>query len=186
MKTDRAKEGWLGPVQTVVVEMADFGEEGGTLSLSRRVKLFTLTYDAQGKRIERKTFYTVHEDSQENLHVTRHDTEGNMIEQTYYQHGEFQYKVFCTYDNKKLVEEDFYDVMGQLRYTREHKYDDHGNPIEMNYSEASGKIIDKLKYENEYDAVGNLIKVTTSRWVTNNGGDVYKPVSICFQTITYY
>jgi hypothetical protein len=76
--------------------------------------------------------------------------------------------------------------MGNPRYARAYKYDDHEHPIEMVYSADGGKIINKLRYENEYDNVGNLIKVTIFRWVTNNGVSFYKPASTHFQTITYY
>jgi hypothetical protein len=103
MKTQREKEGWSGPVKQVTLEVAEFLERESTPVLGPRVPLFTISYDEQGRRVEKTTYYTAHSDSKENDYITKYDDEGRMREQTYYQHGLFQYKVVPTYENKKLV-----------------------------------------------------------------------------------
>jgi hypothetical protein len=187
MKTQREQEGWLGPVGTVVVEMADFLERGGTQILGPRVPLFTLRYDIKGKRVEEKTYYSLHRESGANDCVTSHDTKGNTSALFCFSNGEFLYKVIPTYDsNKRVIKELFCDAMGNPHYKREHEYDARGNPIEMSHSEVNGTIVNKLKYENEYDSVGNLTKVTVFKWSTSNGESFYKPLMVNYQTITYY
>jgi hypothetical protein len=187
MKTQREQEGWLGPVRAVVVEMADFLERGGTQTLGPRVPLFTLEYDIQGKLVGEKTCYILHGESGVNDCITRYDTEGNISALFCFSGGEFLYKVIPTYDsNKRVVEELFCDAMGNPRYKREHKYDARGKPVEMSHCEINGTIVNKLKYDNEYDSVGNLIKVTILKLVDHGGKSSYKPVSVHFQTVTYY
>jgi hypothetical protein len=186
MKSQREKEGWRGPVHTVFVEMANFVEDGDKQSLGPRVPLFSVTYDPAGKRCDETTHYTELIDSHTTDYDTRYDAKGRVSEQSYYRDGMFQYKVLSTYQDEKVVTEDFCAANSTPNYKREHKYDAEGNPIEMSYSEAGGKLIYKLKYDNEYDSAGNLIKITIFQWTSEQGEELYKPLSVHFQTITYY
>jgi hypothetical protein len=187
MKTQREQEGWVGSVRSVVVETADFLEQGETQSLGPRVPLFTLRYDIEGKRVGEKTYYSLHMESGSGDCVPSHDAKGNTSALFCFSNGEFLYKVIPTYDsNKRVVQELFCDATGKPHYRREHEYDARGNPIEMSYSEADGTIVNKLKYENEYDSVGNLTKVTVFKWSTGKGESFYKPVMVNYQTLTYY
>lgn len=187
MKTDREQEGWLGSVKTVIVEKADFLEEADMPALDSREPLFIVHYDIQGRKVNQNTYYHMHGESNPNDFATNYDTEGNISALFCFSKGEFLYKVIPTYDNnKRVVKELFCDAMGNPHYRRDHEYDVRGNPIEMSYSEANGAIINKLKYDNEYDSVGNLIKVTIHKWVNHGGKPFYKPISIHFQNITYH
>ncbi len=186
MKTQREQEGWVGPVRTVAVAMAHFIEEGETQKLGPPVPLFTLRYDIQGRRVGQKTFYSVHREAGPADYVTRYDAKGNSA-LFCFSNGEFLYKVIPAYDgNKRLVKELFCDAMGNLRYTRSHKYDARGNAIEMTYSNAKQTIVNRLRYENEYDSLRNLTKTTVFEWTPGGGEPSYKPIMVNYQTINYY
>jgi hypothetical protein len=186
MKSQREEEGWLGPVRAVVFEMADFHEEGGTEILGPRMTLYTIRYDVKGDRVGEVTYNSIHGESRADDYIESSDGKSNVRELSYRPDGEHRYKVISTYENDKIVEEIYYDVEGVPRYKREHRYDLRGQPVEMIYSESGGMIVNKLRYDNEYDSQGNLTKVTIFKWSTSNGKSCYKPISVHFQNISYY
>lgn len=84
-------------------------------------------------------------------------------------------------------EEFVYSADGKLNQHYLYTLDDKGNKIEETVFEApSGSIRDKYSYSYEFDAKGNWIKQTTSKWVTKDGRSYYEPSSVDYRTITYY
>jgi hypothetical protein len=187
MKSDREQDGLVGLVRHVVAEMAVFLEQGQRQTLGARVPLFTLQYNTRGKRVGERNYYYLHGESGVGDFVTHQDKASNKFELFCFSNGEFLYKVIPTYDsNNKVVDELFYEATGNLLYRRMHEYDVRGNPIAMSLIAASGTVIDKLKYENEYDIAGNLIKVTILKWSSQGGELSFKPIMVNYRTITYF
>lgn len=187
MKSDREHDGLVGPVQAVVIELEDCSEQEGDQTFGPRTPLLTLRYDVGGKRVGERSYSSLHRESAAGDCVATNDTEGKIGALFCFANGRFLNKVMPTYDdNNRIIKELFCDALGNPSYQREHEYDLRGNPIRMTYAKMDGTISDKLKYENEYDSVGNLIKTTILRWSTENGNSFYKPTTITHRTITYY
>ena len=65
--------------------------------------------------------------------------------------------------------------------------DEKGNQIEeTSFETRDGSIRDKYSRTYEFDARGNWIKRTTSKWVTKDGKSYYAPAYVDYRTITYY
>jgi hypothetical protein len=185
MKSEREQDGWFGLVQFVVVEMAEYLDQDGRQTLGRRVPLFTLEYDTEGKRVAEKTYYSLHGTSDVNECLLRQSVDGSRNALFCFSGGEFVYKVIQNFDaHGRIVSELFSDIMGKPHHKREQKYDVHGNPVEMSLTTPTGTVVDRIKYENEYDAVDNLIKVKILKWILDDGR--YKPIMVNYQTVTYY
>jgi hypothetical protein len=88
------------------------------------------------------------------------------------------------------VEELVYDENGKLNQKYLSILDDKGNEIENFHFDAFGNPNEiKSKYKIKYDSFdekGNWTKKTTSKLVVENGKEVYKPLYVDYQTITYY
>lgn len=88
-------------------------------------------------------------------------------------------------------EELVYDTQGRLNQKFIYTLDEKGNEIErtdaavLNYQQAEGDRKYSIKYE-AFDEKGNWTKRVTSKLVTENGKQVYKPWYITYRTITYY
>ena len=65
-------------------------------------------------------------------------------------------------------------------------YDPKGNKIEMVLRGDDGSILNKEKYDYQFDDVGNWKKMTASVAVSENGSVSYEPLEITYRTITYY
>jgi len=91
---------------------------------------------------------------------------GNQIEEIVYsQNGKLNQKYLSTLDNKGNEIESV-------------EFDAFGNPSEIKSKYS-------VKYDS-YDKKGNWTKKTTSKVIIENGKEVYKPMYINYQTITYY
>jgi hypothetical protein len=65
--------------------------------------------------------------------------------------------------------------------------DDKGNRVEWTIFEVrDGTISSKLSYVYEFDAKGNWIKRTSSKWVTKDGRSYYEPENVYYRKIMYY
>ncbi|MGH9933066.1 MAG: TonB family protein [Pyrinomonadaceae bacterium] len=69
---------------------------------------------------------------------------------------------------------------------QEYLYDPKGNVIEMTLLGDDGSILNKEKYDYEFDEFGNWGKKTASMAVYENGTIAYEPSEITYRTITYY
>ena len=72
------------------------------------------------------------------------------------------------------------------RGNRQYLYDANGNKIEMVLHGDAGSILNKEKYDYQFDPVGNWKKMTASVAVSENGSVSYEPFEITYRTITYY
>ena len=69
---------------------------------------------------------------------------------------------------------------------KEYLYDNRGNVIEMVLRGDDGSILNKEKYDYQFDEFGNWKKMTASVALYENGIVSYEPIEITYRTITYY
>jgi hypothetical protein len=80
-----------------------------------------------------------------------------------------------------------YSANGSLNQHYLSLLDDKGNEIERtSFETRDGSVRDKYSYVYEFDAKGNWIKRTTSKWMTKDGRSYYAPASVDYRTIMYY
>jgi hypothetical protein len=187
MKNDREQDELLGLAQSLYVEMAEFTNEDGKLREGPRMPLITVTYDIQGTKTGEFIHSFMYTESDSDDYVFSYDTEGKVREQSYYRDGVLQTKVIPSYDTQARVAEAlFCNSHGTPAYKRVLTYDAQGNPIEMGYYKVDGSLVYKYAYTNEYDSIGNLIKVTALRWVAREDKSFYEPTLVTYRTIIYY
>jgi hypothetical protein len=87
--------------------------------------------------------------------------------------------------NKK--EELVYSEDGSLNRKNVSTLDDKGNEVEESfYDVKDGSVSERYSYSYEFDAKGNWIKRTASKWAAKDGKEQFAPYSITYRTITYY
>ena len=80
-----------------------------------------------------------------------------------------------------------YTADGSLNQRYLSVLDDKGNEVEQtSFETRDGSVRGKYKYVYEFDAKGNWIKRTTSRWTTKDGKSYYAPAYVDYRTISYY
>lgn len=190
MKTDRERDWWQGPVKKVVTERASFFEGAGRWVLGQRELDYIATYDRDGKRIDESYGENVLFGSMLPVgsSTRRQDAEGNTVRhEEYDDYGSLLYTQIFRYDDTgKKIEEVSYNTEGTITGRVVYNYDVQGRPVEMLKYEAGGLLISKIAYTNEYDANGNVVRITVERW-THVGDEVlYDPICVIYNTITYY
>ena len=91
---------------------------------------------------------------------------------------------------KNQMEKLVYTEDGELNQKYLTTFDEKGNEIEridFNIRQPKPEENDKLKYKYEFfDEKGNWTKRTITKSVIENGKEVYKPLAVEYQTISYY
>ena len=91
------------------------------------------------------------------------------------------------YDERgRRVKNETYPVVGSRGGRESHKYDARGNVAETVVRDAGGAVLSRTRYDYEFDAHGNWIKMTASVAVSNAGRVEYEPTEITRRVITYY
>lgn len=91
------------------------------------------------------------------------------------------------YDERgRRVENETYPVVGDRVGQESHRYDERGNVAETLVLDAGGAVLSRTRYEYEFDAHGNWIKMTAAVAVSNAGRVEYEPTEITRRVITYY
>jgi tetratricopeptide (TPR) repeat protein len=75
-----------------------------------------------------------------------------------------------------------HSVVGKTEYL----YESRGNVIEMVLRGDDGSILNKEKFDYQFDEFGNWKKMTASVALYENGIVSYEPIEITYRTITYY
>ena len=84
-------------------------------------------------------------------------------------------------------EELVYSADGSLNQRYLSILDDKGNEVEQtSFETRDGSVGGKYSYVYEFDAQGNWIKRTTSKWTTKDGKSSYAPAYVDYRTISYY
>ena len=94
-------------------------------------------------------------------------------------------RVVFSYDGTQ-VEEQFYSGEGELYRKQVTTLDEKGNEVEQTVNEPRGNRTTRYAYSYEFDAKGNWMKRTTSKWVTKEGKSFFEPSYVTYRTITYY
>jgi len=101
----------------------------------------------------------------------------------------------CIHDFKNNQDEESCFSSGHLYYKSISTLNDKGNVIERTSyrpktaAEGDSNSVtasERYAYAYEFDASGNWIKQTSSKWVTKDGRSYYEPSSVYYRTITYY
>lgn len=134
LDSTRERDGLLGPVRRVRVEVASLRPQGIIFIENIHSLLEVTLYNVQGQRIENVT----------------------------------------------------YPVSGNPVGLETHKYDDRGHLIESVVQDKQGVVLNRLRYQYKFDAVGNWTKMVTLS-ATEEGGRVkLKPVEVTYREIEYY
>ncbi len=117
----------------------------------------------------------------------KYDDKKRLIEKTWINNdGKLWLRYVYMYSGSQ-IEELVYSANGSLNQRYVSVLDDKGNEIEETSYEVGGeKVRGKYSYAYEFDAKGNWIKRTTSKWVTKDGRSYYEPENVHYQTLTYY
>ena len=184
-QTDRKKDGWHGPVKSIIVEVANYIQQASETALGTPFPILTYAYDASGRRVGDMTFHKGANVVQLDSHFTSSWRDPDRIEsQRCYTEEGLAYTVRPTYRDDKIVKETFFDNHDIAKYAREYTYDSAGHPVEMSHVTAEGIVLRKLNYENRYDDRGNLVEVAVYEWTSNQ--PTSRPLMVIYYTITYF
>lgn len=123
----------------------------------------------------------------------RYDERGRLVEETLYlSSGKLSTRTVHNYKGNQ-EETLTYDEEGglnpkhSLTDKRVATLDAQGNEIEESYYDTgSNSVKDRYSYAYEFDAQGNWVKRTTSKWATKDGKQQFVPDSVTYRTIIYY
>ncbi len=155
-KTDKVREGLLGPVKTVLVEIGKISRnDAGKWTPGPRMPWLSTTYDLKGNRIEEDQLYN--EEALNFKSVFEHDSDGRLVEGLEYDYkGTVVFKWDYTHDNAMQVTEKRTLPDGDLFSTSVYKYDGKGNLIE----EVRGHTLaaNRFKWIYTYDGAGRMLE----------------------------
>lgn len=189
MKNDKERDGFVGPVEKVIVERASFANQSGEWILGPRNLDSVTTYNRKGEKISESFGPNVLFGSEllSGHSEEKRDSSGNIIEHKRYDNDTLLYREVFTYEAEgRKVEEEIFNYEGVPSGKTRYKYDTHDKPVEMSKYDSNGMLTSKIVYANEYDPNGNLIKQEVERWTNVNGNLIHDPLFIIYYTITYY
>lgn len=155
-KSDREQERLLGPVKTVLIEIAKITEQSGEWVEGSRIPWTSTTYDPKGNRIEENQLY---EDVELNFKsVFSYDPPGVLKEGIEYDYqGTVTFKWVYAHDpGKKTIEETRYEPTGALFSRSSYHYDEAGNLVEETLLHSHST--NDLKWAYVYDEAGRKIE----------------------------
>lgn len=87
----------------------------------------------------------------------------------------------------KKIDGSYYLVSGNRQMGKEeYAHDEKGNVSEMTVRDDNNNILSKEIYTYEHDAIGNWVKMVTSRVVYEGGQLTRQPTEVTYRNITYY
>jgi hypothetical protein len=122
-----------------------------------------------------------------NKFTFQYDEQKRLTEKSWFMNnGELQIRYVYKYSGNQ-VEELLYSADGSLNQRYLAILDGKGNKTERtSFETGNGAVRDKYSYTYEFDAHGNWVKQTTSKWMTKDGKSQYVPAYIYYRTIAYY
>lgn len=197
--------------RTTTIKFDDTGIITETFLTNDRIKVFGRTvysYDDQN-RIIKKTLYNP-DGSAVSEYVFGYNSSGNLeyratqnavtkkvkskTEYKYesaksysqYSDGKFVRRIRLTKDKKcRIIETNMYKEEDKLENRSTTSFDDKDNITEQIVYSPSGSVIEKTKYEYEYDDKGNWIKQNIYEWTFRDGNAPYQLTITKQRTITY-
>ena len=103
-----------------------------------------------------------------------------------YYDGKFARRIKLTKDEKcRIIESNLYKDDKSLENRLTTSFDDKNNVVESIVFSPNGRIIEKTKYEYEYDNNGNWIKKNIYEWTFRDSDKPYILIQTLQRTITY-
>ncbi len=187
MKTDRERDGWVGPVRSVVVESGPIPDESGEDVVTVRQFDFKITYNRDGRRTSESDGFNMLAAPPARDSIIREDSDGNIIEYEQHEHDILKYKTIFTYDAEgREIKRATYDSNGVLLNSWVHEYSERGQAVGLTIYRGDGSLVSKQTYVHEYDVVSNVTKTTHGSWTSVDGKLTYEPEFVTYYTITYY
>jgi hypothetical protein len=117
----------------------------------------------------------------------KYDDQRRLIEKVWYgDDGKLWLRYVYKYKGKQ-IEQLVYTADGSLNRKNVSTLDEKGNEIEkVYYDRIDDSISEKYSYSHEFDARGNWVKRTASKWMTKDGKSQFEPYSMTYRSITYY
>lgn len=121
------------------------------------------------------------------MYKYKYDAEGRLVEESLYMgNGRPSTRSVYKYEADRR-ESLVYASDGSLNQRYLSTFDGKGNETEwVVYETRDGSVRNRYSYAYEFDARGNWVKRTTSKWVTKDGKSFFEPSHLTFRTITYY
>jgi YD repeat-containing protein len=153
-KSDREKDGLIGPVRTVRIDRAQFFIEAGKMVEGPRMLAETLVYDAAGRRIESADYLPG--GAPDTKSTWKFDDAGREIERSYYVHDSLVRRWVSTYDDKgRIRERTEYGPGGGSVGRLIYEYSATGNQARVTDYGSSDV---RKKWDETYDAQRNLLE----------------------------
>jgi len=119
-----------------------------------------------------------------------YDNERRLIGRSWFRsNGELTTKAVYKYSGNPPTQRETrnYSADGSLNRHELSTHDPKGNEVEKtDFNAKDGSVRTKYSYAYEFDAQGNWIKRTTSKWVTKDGKSYFEPSYVDYRTVTYY
>jgi hypothetical protein len=125
-----------------------------------------------------------------NKFTFQYDDQKRLIEKSWLMNnGQLSIRYVYKYSGNPANQRDelVYSADGSLNQRYLSILDDKGNEVEQtSFETRDGSVRAKYSYVYEFDAQGNWIKRTTSKWTTEDGKSSYAPAYVDYRTISYY
>lgn len=180
-KSEKEQERLLGPVKTVLIEIANITEQSGKWIEGPRIPWTSTTYDPKGNRIEENQLY---EDIELNFKsVFSYDPPGVLKEGIEYDYqGTVMFKWVYAHDpGQKKIEEIRYEPNGAVFSKSSYHYDEAGNLVEE--TRLHSHSANDLKWAYLYDEAGR--KIEESFYVVRAQGLLNKAESTLDSKLVY-
>ena len=176
-RSDRERDGLIGPVRSVRTETAALQKEAGEWVERERQLVSANTYDEDGKRTQTKGGLPPPPAPLPGaVPSAQAGGDGNpSAGKTTYTHD----------PQGRLIEEATYDANGSFRRVVNYEYDAQGNVTVVRETRYKPDLSPEAKLSSmyEYDEFGNWIKETKSVW---SAKDRKQSVKATYRVITYY
>jgi hypothetical protein len=187
---DRVRDGFVGAVKSVRRYRADFVQQNGQWVAGDKKFTDVIEYDKNGnlpmKRERYPYFYYCYNDVDIGTTYDRRGLRVDTLTFTSRFNGSLRGKEINTYDeNDRMVESVGLSNDGRITNRMVFRRNEKGHTEEVNYYQFE-VFIQKYTSTYEYDAMGNWVKETYTRWINESGELRSYPVLIFYREISYY
>ena len=150
---DWVKDNLRGKVESITETSYSIDYSSNEIKKGNKMGTSTIAYNKKGFKTESNSYYSNGE--QETIRTFEN---GKLIEENYYNYdGRLMSKKSFKYDNKgNLIEVNRHDRNDSIRVSKANEYDKKGNLIEEINYDSDGNVSERINYR--YDSRGNLIE----------------------------